>query len=193
MPAITDTLTGQFILACWFIFLVFWLITSFFAKKTVEGRSAMGNTILIRLVIVMVVIALLTHYIPFLSHPLWLYSPAAGVIADIIAGIGLILLLWSRVVLGRNWSAGVVLKEHHQLIQEGPYALIRHPIYTGLLMLFLGEAVWYGSIAFFLLFVAVSFAFYLKAKTEEEFLAKHFPQEYPHYKARTKMLIPYVF
>lgn len=193
MVRITDVLTGQFILACWAVFLVFWFVTSLFVKKTVEKRSVIQKDIALGLVILAILLLVVRLFFPeFLGISLWPYSSTSGVIADGVVGIGLFLLLWSRVFLGRNWSAGLVLKEQHQLIQNGPYAFVRHPIYTGLFLMILGEAIWYGTISWFTLFIAVFIGFWVKAQREEELLTEHFPTEYPAYKKRTKALIPFV-
>jgi protein-S-isoprenylcysteine O-methyltransferase Ste14 len=100
------------------------------------------------------------------------------------------LAILSRALLGRNWSATVQLKQDHQLITSGPYRFVRHPIYTGLLLLFLGNAVmvgdWRGLLA-----VAIVFAsFWRKFRLEERWLAEHFGEPYRLYQARTKALIP---
>ncbi len=193
MIAITDVLTGQFILLCWAIFLTFWLVTALFVKKTAEKRPAIGKDILLGIIVLIVVLLIIRGFFPhLLGTRLWPYSEASGVIADVIVGIGLLLLLWSRVTLGRNWSAGLVLKEDQELIQNGPYAFIRHPIYTGLFLMIFGEAFWYATLSWFALFIAVLVGMWVKAQREEELLTKHFPTAYPAYKKRTKALIPFV-
>jgi protein-S-isoprenylcysteine O-methyltransferase Ste14 len=94
------------------------------------------------------------------------------------------------VLLGRNWSAAVQLKQGHELITSGPYRLVRHPIYTGLLLLFLGNAVmvgdWRGLLAVAIVFVS----FWRKFRLEETWLAGHFGESYRLYQARAKALIP---
>ncbi len=192
MPPITSVSTGQFILGCWAVFLIFWIIASFSVKQTVEV-SRSSKQILFRMCIAIFAVLILGHFFSFTNLRLWPYSLTVGIIADIIAGCGLLLMLWSRVILGSNWSASVTFKQDHELIQRGPYAVVRHPIYSGLLLLFLGEAIWYGSASFFLVLVFVAIGFSLKAKDEEKLLTQHFPDAYPAYKARTKALIPFVW
>ncbi len=193
MTPITSIGTGQFILACWAIFLVFWIITGLQAKKTVERQSGVGQNLLIRGALAIGALLILRNLFPgIFDMQLWPYSVTIGVIADILAGTGLLILLSARVILGGNWSAGVVLKENHELVQRGPYAYVRHPIYSGLLLLFLGEAVWYGDIGWFLLFIIVTVMLWFKSKQEEALMTKHFPNVYPQYKARTKALIPFL-
>jgi protein-S-isoprenylcysteine O-methyltransferase Ste14 len=122
--------------------------------------------------------------------PLGLGWAWAGVL---ITAAGLAFSVWARVHLGRNWSAEVQLKEGHRLIRGGPYALARHPIYTGVLGGFLGSAVaigeWRGLAALALAFVA----FLLKSRREEAALRGRFGAEYDAYRGRVKALIPFVF
>lgn len=109
-----------------------------------------------------------------------------------LAVAGAVLCIYSRVLLGRNWSATVQLKQDHELIEAGPYRVIRHPIYTGFLLLFLGSAIvtgdWRGLVAVAVVFVS----FWRKLRLEEEWLTRHFGPVYESYCRRTKALIPSV-
>ena len=103
---------------------------------------------------------------------------------------GAFIAIWSRQLIGKNWSLAVQLKEDHELIQKGPYSLVRHPIYSGLILLFLGNAVmvgdWRGLIA-----VAIVFASFLyKSRKEENWLIAQFGTKYKSYKKNTDMFIP---
>lgn len=123
----------------------------------------------------------------FVPHTALVYS-----IGLTLAVVGAGLAIISRAMLGRNWSATVQLKQGHELITHGPYRLVRHPIYTGLLVLFLGNAVmvgdWRGLLAVSIVFAS----FWRKLRLEELWLAKHFGEPYHLYQARTKALIPAV-
>jgi protein-S-isoprenylcysteine O-methyltransferase Ste14 len=114
---------------------------------------------------------------------------ALGVVL-LAAGLGF--SVWARRHLGRNWSSQVVVKEDHALIRSGPYRHLRHPIYTGILLAFLGSAVtigeWRGLLAF--LFVLVAFA--VKSRAEEHRMQEIFP-EYQQYRRETAALIPFVY
>jgi len=91
-----------------------------------------------------------------------------------------------------NWSQAVTLKEDHELITSGPYALVRHPIYTGLLIAFAGSAIargeWRGLLAVALVFVAL----WRKLKLEERWMRSHFGEAYETYSRRVSALLPYV-
>jgi protein-S-isoprenylcysteine O-methyltransferase Ste14 len=111
-------------------------------------------------------------------------------IALLIAGLGF--SIWARRRLGRNWSGTVTLKENHELIRTGPYRWVRHPIYTGLLLAFLGTAValceWRGLVATGL----VTVAFLLKIRTEEGWMTEAFGEDYRRYRAEVRALIPFI-
>ena len=121
----------------------------------------------------------------FVPHTTLVYSGGL-----LLAVSGAALAIFSRAMLGRNWSATIQLKQGHELITSGPYRLVRHPIYTGLLLLFLGNAVmvgdWRGLLAVAIVFVS----FWRKFRLEETWLAGHFGESYRLYQARTKALIP---
>jgi protein-S-isoprenylcysteine O-methyltransferase Ste14 len=105
-----------------------------------------------------------------------------------LAGMGV--AVWARIHLGQYWSDKVVLKVDHQLISSGPYARMRHPIYSGVLLgvgstaLVVGE--WRGVLAFFLLLTNYA----VKAKREEKILAGAFAEDFPDHKRRAGFLLP---
>jgi len=100
---------------------------------------------------------------------------------------------WARVALGGNWSGRATVKENHELIVRGPYAWVRHPIYTGLLVAVAGTALaqgeWRSAAGVGVIFLA----FAMKMSQEERLMMQTFPQEYPGYRRRVKALIPGVF
>ena len=103
---------------------------------------------------------------------------------------GLLFACWARVVLGNNWSAVVQLKQDHELIERGPYRHVRHPIYTGLLLAFLGTAVALGEWRGLLACVIVAISFWRKLRLEERWLSEQFGPAYADYMRRVKALIP---
>lgn len=121
----------------------------------------------------------------FVPHTTLVYSIGLGLCVS-----GAALAIWSRYLLGRNWSATVQLKHKHELIISGPYSLVRHPLYTGLLVLFVGNAImvgdWRGLPAIAIIFTSLWF----KLRLEERWLVKRFGNAYSVYQQRTKMLLP---
>ena len=180
------------IVFCWLTFYVVWMIAALFAKRTAE-RAAWwsGWWIWFPIAALMFVIR---HAILFsVGASLWQVTPPLGIVADAMTVIGLLITLWARRELGTNWSASVVFKEQHELIERGPYRFVRHPIYSGvLLMLFGTMLVWgrlVGVVAFFVIIAGLS----VKASLEERLLMKHFPEAYAGYRRRVRAaVIPFV-
>lgn len=121
----------------------------------------------------------------FVPHTTLMYSLGLG-----LAACGAALAIYSRALLGQNWSATVQLKHKHELITHGPYRLIRHPIYTGLLLLFLGNAIMVGDWRGLLAVAIVLASFWRKLRLEETWLANYFGEPYRLYCTRTKALVP---
>ena len=127
--------------------------------------------------------------------PLGWHVPSSDIATAIglaltVSGIGF--AIWARVYLGGNWSAVVAIKRGHTLVRTGPYAIVRHPIYAGLLLAMLGTAIELGALAG-IVGVIVAFAAWLaKARLEESFLLAQFGAEYVRYQQQVKALIPFV-
>ena len=119
------------------------------------------------------------------SLPAWSIGLALA-----IAGVSL--AIWARVILGRNWSSVVQVKQDHELIDTGPYSMVRHPIYTGLLMAFLGSAIKVGDVRGLVGVAIVFVSFWVKLRLEERWMQDQFGQKYADYRKRTYALIPWV-
>jgi protein-S-isoprenylcysteine O-methyltransferase Ste14 len=105
---------------------------------------------------------------------------------------GLAFSVWARVYLGRNWSASVTVKQDHELVQSGPYRLVRHPIYTGLLLALLGTAVARGDAQGFVAVAIAVAAIWRKLRLEERWMQETFGETYAHYRAHVPALIPHL-
>jgi len=183
--------TVQFAAVCWGIVILFWVVSAFWVKPTKERQSLSGRLGYLGLTVVVVLLFRGAIRSVSLSRSVLPHTLAVGIVADVLILMGLVVSIWARAVLGTNWSSRVTLKVNHQLIEHGPYRVVRHPIYSGLLLMILGTAVLIGRISGFFA-LAVSFAgLWLKLRQEEKLLTKHFPQ-YAEYKARTKALVPFV-
>jgi protein-S-isoprenylcysteine O-methyltransferase Ste14 len=110
----------------------------------------------------------------------------------IITVAGLAFTCWARAILGRNWSGVVQLKQDHELIVRGPYSIVRHPIYTGLLLAFLGSAIAVGKWRALLAVLIVGFSFWRKLRLEERWLCELFGDQYRAYMMRVKALVPWL-
>jgi protein-S-isoprenylcysteine O-methyltransferase Ste14 len=172
------------IAVAWILFWIYWLASAFGAKESRGGRRrlpATGVTILAVVVLVRV----------FRGGGLAVNSPVLEVIGTVVVVSGLALAIWARIHLGRNWGMPMTEKAEPELITSGPYRIVRHPIYTGLLLGVLGTALATNLIG--LIIVALLGAyFYYSASVEEKNLTATFPTAYPAYRAGTKMLIPFL-
>ena len=106
---------------------------------------------------------------------------------------GLLFTVWARIHIGRNWSGTVTIKEGHELITSGPYAIVRHPIYAGLLLAFVGSGLargeWRGVLAVVIAFLAL----WRKLRLEERWMREQFGPAYQAYSQRVAALIPFLF
>ena len=185
-------LLNQLLSILWIVFILYWIVSAIKAKKTVKN-SSWWRSAAIRITIIIAAILLfqIQTFQQFAIH----YDSASNVLVGSIGvffcALGLAFAVWARVHLGTNWGMPMSLKENPELVTTGPYAFVRHPIYTGILFAIFGSLLvdgpwWF----FFFLFFAVYF--FYSAKTEEKIMTKQFPNEYPDYKKKTKMLIPYI-
>ena len=178
---------------CWGIFFVVWIVAAIFSKRTVYHES--GARRLRYLAPVVFGWNLLfrgARLPPPLNLRLIPQTDAILIVAAILGIAGLGLCLWARSVLGRNWSGTVTLKENHELIVRGPYRLVRHPIYTGLMAMIIATAMQQAHVAGMLGAILVFASFWIKSSSEEEVMVKQFPDQYPAYRQRVKRIIPFV-
>jgi protein-S-isoprenylcysteine O-methyltransferase Ste14 len=177
--------------ALWLAWIAYWIISARGLKRVVR-REKPGQRLLytLPLVIGASLLAAARHFL-FLPRPLPMsYTLYWSGTALLVAG--LVFAIWARITLGANWSGTVTVKENHELIQTGPYHLVRHPIYTGLLLALLGSALaqdlWTSLAAVALFF----FSFWIKLLREEQFMRETFGEKYAAYCARTKRLVPFL-
>jgi protein-S-isoprenylcysteine O-methyltransferase Ste14 len=176
----------------WLVFMVYWLWSARKLKRSVQTEHPMKRFFAYWLPLFMAFVLGPGDWF----GPGWLsgrFVPHSAIFEPIglfLCVAGLVLACWARHTIGENWSAVVQLKENHQLITRGPYNSIRHPIYSGMLLLFLGTAIFMGHWRS-LLAVAIVFAScWRKLRVEERWLSQLFGEVYLKYMARTRALIP---
>ena len=173
---------------------VVWLVGALTAKRTARSQSASSRLLHITLGVLAWVIGFSKPLgFGLLARPFVPDSPvtAYGGLALTIAGVGF--AIWARLILGGNWSGTVTIKEGHTLEKHGPYAIVRHPIYSGLLLAVLGTAIAFREIRG-LIAVALAFAMLLmKARMEERFMMEEFGSVYRQYIRQVKALIPFLY
>jgi protein-S-isoprenylcysteine O-methyltransferase Ste14 len=172
------------VIVIWVVFALYWFGSAFGAK---EGKGS-RRRIPLNGVTALAVVLLLR----FLGGgSLAVHSPVLGVIGVVVLVSGIAVAVWSRAHLGRNWGMPMTQKAEPELVTSGPYRLVRHPIYSGLLVAVLGTALVTNLLGLAVVAVMTGY-FYYCATVEERNLTVTFPVAYPAYRAETKMLIPYV-
>ncbi|HLX95691.1 MAG TPA: isoprenylcysteine carboxylmethyltransferase family protein [Verrucomicrobiae bacterium] len=185
-------ITGLIILGCWIIFILYWMISAFRQKPMAEGQSvasALAHRIPVGLGWFLLIFPRLP---PPMNRVLVPHTNWALAIGTAICGFGLFVTIWARRTLAGNWSSDVTFKQNHELVRTGPYRFVRHPIYTGLLVMALGTALNAGQLRCWLSIVVVGIGFWIKLKQEERLMLRHFPGQYPAYKKQVKALVPFV-
>jgi protein-S-isoprenylcysteine O-methyltransferase Ste14 len=171
----------------WAAFWVYWIVAAFSMKR---GRVPWARELRIRLLIVAAAIVL-ARVGAFRGHHMNTAPWRAAVGLSLFA-LGLAFAIWARVHIGHNWGTPMTQKIEPELVSSGPYRLVRHPIYSGILAAGVGTAValsWYWLIA-----VGLAGTYFIYSATvEERNLAEQLPDAYPEYKRRTKMLVPFIF
>jgi protein-S-isoprenylcysteine O-methyltransferase Ste14 len=168
-----------------------WLVGAAFTKRTV--RSQPVGTRLFQLALAALGFMLLS--------PGWIttgglamrFVPPKDSFA--LAGLALTVAgcafaIWARITLGANWSGRATVKSGHELVTRGPYALARHPIYSGLLLALAGTVLAIGAWRSVVGFLVILLLLMTKMSQEERLMAEAFPAEYPAYRQRVRALIP---
>lgn len=184
------------VIGAWAAFILFWAYSAIGVKRDAMRIGGIFGTLVGRIVIAGLALAaahyllVLTRYYN-LTRVLQSASTTAAMIGAAFAVLGVALAIWSRIHLGKEWSSSPALKEGHALVTSGPYAMVRHPIYTGMLLAILGSGLVTPS--WFFIFIAAFILFVWRVRVEERLMTEQFPDQYPAYKARTWALIPYVW
>lgn len=171
----------------WAAFWIYWLGAAFSMKR---GRVPWARELRIRALIAVLAIVLI-RVGALRGHGLNTDPLRAG-LGLVLFALGLSFAIWARLHIGRNWGTPMSRKDDPELVTSGPYHLVRHPIYSGILLAGVGTAValsWLWLIAV----VLAGVYFVYSATVEERDMAEQFPETYPAYRRSTKMLVPFVF
>ena len=182
------------IIALWVAWMVSWTVAALWSNRT-EKRAGIGGELFFRVLFYIGAILLFAfppsrHYY---AQQLWRFGEALNWILVLLTTAGFSFAWWARIHLGRLWSDWVAKKAGHHLVDTGPYRLVRHPIYLGLILATFATAAEKGT-SFALLGAAIiTFAFYTKARREERFLRAELGEDaYDAYARKTAMLVPFV-
>src|SRR6185312_2764886 len=178
----------------WIVFGVYWLVAARRVKAARTSESPVYRVF--RLLLLTVTFTLLfAKWIAtgFLGQFILPQKPSVAYISFFLALTGMATAVWARLSLGQYWSDKVALKVDHQLVRSGPYARMRHPIYSGVLLGVAGSALlvgqWRGVLAFLLLLTN----YMVKAKREDKMLGETFPIDFADHKKSAGFLLPRLF
>ncbi len=176
----------------WIAWLISWVAASFWSGRT-QKRAATLETWTYRAAMIAGGALLVPWTGPLLGEKqIWRIGWPGGIVLTAIMVAGLLLTWWARIYLGSLWSSVITRKEGHKIVDTGPYALVRHPIYTGLIIGLLATAAAEGRITGLIGGALVILGVWLKARTEERFLTVELGQEaYASYCRRVPMLVPF--
>ena len=175
----------------WCVFAIYWEQAAKTASKAITQESRGSRRI--HLIVVTAAQFLLFFRVPGLNGN-WLPRspiPVASGLALEIAGF--LMAIWARRCLGRHWSGEITVKLDHELVRTGPYKFVRHPIYSALLMMYLGVAIVSGELHALVGFLLVVVAYLRKIGLEEANLKRVFGDKYEEYHGQTRALVPGVY
>jgi protein-S-isoprenylcysteine O-methyltransferase Ste14 len=188
----------------WDIWIVTWIAAALWTGRTIK-RPGIGREWLYRVLSLAGFVLLLVwsdkdtfghmHGPPmpgWLGERFWMPPLTVGWAMVALAAAGFLFAWWARIHLGRLWSGSITRKEGHRVVDSGPYAIVRHPIYTGILTAAIATVVVRGTGHVILGAVLLIAAYWMKAKIEERFLRDELgPEAYDSYRRRVPMLIPF--
>ncbi|MGD0190814.1 MAG: isoprenylcysteine carboxylmethyltransferase family protein [Rhizomicrobium sp.] len=176
----------------WGLWAVSWFAAAFWSTRA-ASRPGFGAELLYRIVTIagaILLFGLRTH--DPARIPLWTVNETVAWFLVGLAAAGFAFCWWARIHLGRLWSGFVTRKADHHIVDTGPYAIVRHPIYTGIILSAFATAAFKGSGIAFLGAAVMTVGFWIKARLEERFLRQELGQEtYDSYRRRVPMLVPF--
>ncbi len=185
-----DLLATVSLAVCWGAVALAWLAGAIYYESrapTERTRASYVSPLVITVLIVVVVSAA----VPRADwRPLEVHTPWVRLLGLAILLAATALTLWARLALGAMWSAAPTVKQEHALRTSGPYAITRHPIYTGLLGMFLGTGLLAGAGRWILYFPMYLVLLEFKIRIEERLMLAEFPDDYPRYRQRVPQLVP---
>ena len=177
----------------WALFALSWLLAAFW-RKSADRRLGFGRELGYRLVLI---VGLIVFGIPAHGYrgPLRLWSVSwtwAWVCVGLI-GLGFAFAWWARVHLGALWSGNITTKADHRVVDTGPYAIVRHPIYTGLLLSLYATMATKGTVYGVAGAAIITLGLWMKARLEETWLSTELDADaYADYRRRVPMLVPFL-
>ena len=180
------------IIFSWATLMIVWFVLAFSVKRDVSSYSSVWKQNLLYIVGAVLIIVAVVRIGNGVFTTIIAPPTSLGWIGALLTSFGIALAVWARFSLGRNWSAHLKVKENHELVTTGPYAYVRHPLYTGV-MLAAFSTMLTGMIFGIGVFIVACIIVPSRIRKEERDMLELFPNEYPAYQKRTKRLVPFVW
>jgi len=189
----TATWPTELLALIWMAWLLSWLVGAFFSGRT-EKHVRTWDSRAFHIPILLGAIMLAPWTAEVLGEkPLWNLGDAATYFLAALTAAGCLFTWWARLHLGRFWSNAITRKQGHRVVDTGPYALVRHPIYTGLIGALIATSIAIGLATALLATAIIAFGLWQKARMEERFLTTELGAEtYGSYRRRVPMLVPFL-
>jgi protein-S-isoprenylcysteine O-methyltransferase Ste14 len=185
---------GRWIEWVWLLVGLYWLQAAFRAKRVARRESWQTRALaLVPLTAAFTLLFSPATRVGFLGVRLLPESSVFGWVGLVLTLAGCAFAVWARSWLGANWSATVTVKQNHELVRSGPYAIVRHPIYAGFQLGILGTVLAQGEVRSFIAFALAFIGWWTKTHIEERFMVEAFGPAYISYRRQVKQLIPFVF
>jgi len=183
----------QLLALIWIAWLISWVAGSFWSGRTEKHATTSGS----RAYLVAIIAGglLLTPWTAqvLALEPLWPVGNGTAYGLASLTLMGALITWWARIHLGRLWSNSITRKEGHRIIDSGPYGVVRHPIYSGLIISILATGVAVATPAALLGALLIAFGLFQKARIEERFLTAELGADaYGRYCRRVPMLVPFL-
>jgi len=181
---------GWIISGPWLLWVLYWFFSALNAQRMEQAEPPASRLLHLALFILSFVLVAWPGLAGWPLVPDRLLALILGVCIE-VSGLGL--TVWARVYLGQYWSGAVGIKVGHKLIFGGPYALVRHPIYTGMVLAFLGTILSADRMVGLLALALFTFAYVRKILIEEKWLVRQFNEEYTGYQRNVWAFIPFIW
>lgn len=183
---------GVVLIVLWLVWAVSWLVAARWASRPVRTETPRNAAIYRTALIVGGIILAIPARSAWAVH-LWWPGRVEAWLLVLAALLGFVFAWWARIHLGTLWSSSVTIKPDHQIVDSGPYGLVRHPIYTGLLLAILATVLIKGALMGIIGGALILFGVWVKARLEEGFLREDVGREaYDAYASRVPMLVPFL-
>lgn len=179
----------------WLALLVYWVAAWLYERATQKTKQTTKRRGVGTGLLLFVVLLVMFSPIGFIG-PLGIFFLHDYVLLKvsglIVAALGVGFAIVARSYLGSNWSGIPSLKKGHELVTSGPYSIVRHPIYTGILFAAIGTVILLGTVGSLVILAFVIIFVWARIRVEEKLMTEQFKKEYQNYCKKVKAIIPWI-